>query len=103
MAPTIWIHQTRNRPGWYELPPHEQDRLRAQWDEADAVQKGAILVGRYTIRGQSDYSTLEVWELPSPEAAYDFWDNRVRAGYTVWNISANLVGRDVHAAARIAS
>lgn len=92
MSGTVWIHQSRPRTPWYELNAAEQQTLRRSWDEVDARQSDARSLGRYAVRGQSDYSVLEVWEFACPDDAFTFWEARVRADYAVWHTSSNLLG-----------
>lgn len=91
---SLWIHQSRPRPSWYELDRSSQAELRARWGELDteAVAGGAERVGEYTIRGQSDYATLEVWKFASPEESFAFWSDRVAAEYSTWFTSSNQLG-----------
>lgn len=91
---TIWIHQTRPRTTWYELDRAVRAEKRARWAELDraACAQGAERVGEYSIRGHSDYSTLEVWKFASPEDSLHFWNERVAADYSIWFTSANQLG-----------
>ena len=90
----IWIHQARPRTSWYSLEQARKVELRATWLtlDAEAAAMGAARVGDYTIRGQSDYSTLEVWQFADPECVYDFWAKRVQADYAVWFAFSNQLG-----------
>lgn len=90
----IWIHQARARTSWYSLEETRKVELRATWSRLDALAaaKGATRVGDYTIRGQSDFSTLEVWQFADPESVYDFWAKRVQADYAVWFAFSNQLG-----------
>jgi len=94
MTETIWIHQARPRTSWYALSPAEKHDLRTQWKALDeaASATGAEKLGEYSIRGQSDYSTVELWRFTGPEKAFEFWDDRVRADYAVWFAFSNQLG-----------
>lgn len=94
MTSTIWIHQARPRPAWYGLDAAHKDELRNAWRALDAaaVDGGAERVGGYSIRGQSDFSTLEVWRFAGPEEAFEFWARRVEADYAVWFAFSNQLG-----------
>jgi hypothetical protein len=97
MTTTIWIHQARPRTAWYELGDEKKRELRDRWNSLDtaAVESGAEHVGTYSVRGQSDYSTVEVWRFESPERVFDFWNARVAADYAVWFAFSNQVGSSV--------
>lgn len=94
MTGTIWIHQARPRPSWYELDRGRQAELHTEWAHLDrhATANGAVWLGSYSIRGQSDYSTLELWRFKTPEEAFNFWTTRVTAGYSTWFAFSNQIG-----------
>jgi hypothetical protein len=94
MTSTLWAHQARPRTSWYGLDPVEQKVLLDRWDalNEEAVAAGAERVGTYAIRGQSDFSTLDVWIFPSPDDVFRFWEARVLADYVVWFAFSNQVG-----------
>jgi hypothetical protein len=94
MTDTLWVHQARPRTPWYGLQPEQKTKLLAQWSDLDAASEsaGAKLVGKYSIRGQSDFSTIEIWRFDSPEEAFTFWSDRVAADYAVWFAFSNQVG-----------
>jgi hypothetical protein len=94
MTATVWIHQARPRTSWYALDEGRRAELRSAWAALDqeVIAQGAERVGAYTIRGQSDFSALEVWRFAGPEAVYDFWAKRVQADYAVWFAFSNQVG-----------
>jgi hypothetical protein len=94
MTDWIWIHYARARPHWYELPETERDAKRATWQ---AVSKGSqagggIFHGRYHVRGQSDFATVETWNFVSADAAFDHWSRLTGAGYAEWFVSTNNIG-----------
>ena len=90
----IWIHYARPRSRWYGLDKAEQDRLRQQWNAVDAASaaEGGRPQGTFQVRGQSDYSTVELWRFPSYDAAYAHWAAKLAAGYVQWFAFANNVG-----------
>lgn len=94
MAETIWIHFALPRSAWYEQPEADRQELERQWEElrAHSLSQGATSDGRYHIRGQSDFSTVEVWRFPDSEAVFDHWQRLTAAGYTRWFRSANSFG-----------
>lgn len=94
MSQTVWIHQARPRSAWYALDEAQRQERLDVWSALDcaAVERGAQRIGAYSIRGQSDYSTLELWHFDSPEATFDFWAARVGADYAVWFAFANQLG-----------
>jgi hypothetical protein len=69
--------------------------LQKRWDAVDdkAIEAGAENIGTYFVRGQSDYSTTQVWLFPSYESAYAHWTAKVAAGYAEWFDFSNNVGR----------
>ena len=92
---TVWIHYARPRPAWYGLSEEERLELRRRWDEiaAGAMADSAIRVGRYHIRGQHDFETVEIWQFASAEAAFDHWAELSSLAYGEWMASSNNVGR----------
>lgn len=97
MNTTIWIHYARPRSSWYELPEDTRTELEQRWAgvDAEAVEAGAQSLGSYFVRGQSDYSTVDVWSFDGYEAAYTHWTARVAAGYAEWFEFSNNVGNRV--------
>lgn len=92
MSDVIWIHKFRARSEWYGLDERQRSELAATWHAADQASTGAELVGRYSVRGQSDFSEVEIWSFATVEDVFDFWENRVSAGYTTWFTFENLFG-----------
>ena len=101
MNDTLWIHHARPRSTWYRLPEDERHALLARWAaiDAQATDDGAVRVGSYAVRGQSDFATVEIWQFPTPEDIHGFWEQRVSADYAVWFAFANQVGVAVPAVA----
>ncbi|MBB4683164.1 hypothetical protein [Amycolatopsis jiangsuensis] len=94
MNDVIWIHKSRARHAWYGLDERQRAEFAETWHAADrrGAGAGAELIGRYSVRGQSDFSTVEVWSFASVEDVFAFWENRVSAGYTRWFAFENLFG-----------
>lgn len=94
MSEVVWIHYSRPRPGWYELDEPARDGANADFAAVrDASEgHGGTQVGSYFVRGQSDYSSVEVWTFPDVDAAFDHWRRLVDAGYAKWFDAANSVG-----------
>ncbi len=103
MKKVLWIHQTRPRSAWYGLDPQQKSAFLSKWRELDAaaIASGARRDGEYSIRGQSDYSTVEIWHFDSPERAFDFWDARVQSDYAVWFAFSNQLGVALSAAGAV--
>lgn len=94
MGDCVWIHYSRPRPPWYELPEAERAALRQAWNEIAShseASRGQRL-GRWHVRGQSDYSTVEIWRFAEVEQAFDHWARLTAAGYRDWFAFANNVG-----------
>ena len=94
MTAVVWIHQARPRTSWYTVAEDEKAALRRRWRASDdeAVAAGSERIGTYSVRGQSDYSTVELWRFAGPELAFDFWERRVREDYAVWFAFSNQLG-----------
>ncbi len=97
MADVLWIHYALPRTSWYELPRDRQEELRERWAgvRAASLEAGARTEGAFNVRGQGDFSTVEVWRFPTVEAAYGYWEALTAAGYGRWFESANNVGTKV--------
>jgi hypothetical protein len=91
---TLWIHYARPRSSWYELDASTRAAYVDRWKAIDVAAEatGATSLGAHTVRGQSDYSTVEVWKFPTYDAAYDFWSEKVTAEYGRWFVFSNSVG-----------
>lgn len=65
-----------------------------RWDELDAfaLGDGGEFFGRYSIRGQSDFSTLEIWKFASASRAHEFWERRVEGSYSRFFAFSNQLG-----------
>ncbi|MCB8877725.1 hypothetical protein [Acidisoma silvae] len=90
----LWLHYTRPRPHWYLVPAEKQGELQAAWAAiAQAAQgKGALYQGRYHIRGQHDFETVDVWTFASSQAAFDYWNTLVSAKYSEFFAFSNNIG-----------
>jgi hypothetical protein len=60
-----------------------------------SLAAGASTEGIFNVRGQSDFSTAEVWIFPTVDAAYAHWEQLTAAGYSQWFESANNIGTKV--------
>lgn len=91
---TIWIHHARPRSSWYDLDADTRAAYVDRWRAIDASAEaaGATSSGTHTVRGQSAYSTVEVWNFENYDAAYDYWGEKVAAEYGRWFVFANSVG-----------
>lgn len=96
MNPILWLHHSRPRSRWYDLPAPERERLLGQWSDVDEASRGAGAehVGDYRVRGQSDWSAVSVWRFPDVDAVLEHWQARVQAGYSTWFAFANSMGAD---------
>ena len=94
MGDCVWIHYSRPRPPWYELPEAERAALRQAWNEiaSRSQASGGQRLGRWHVRGQGDYSTVEIWRFAGVEQAFDHWARLTAAGYGDWSAFANSVG-----------
>ena len=92
---TVWIHYARPRPAWYGLDEAARLELRRRWDDvvAGAMAECAARVGRYHVRGQHDFETVEIWQFASAEAAFDHWGRLSALGYGDWMTFSNNIGR----------
>ncbi|KRB30934.1 hypothetical protein ASD99_21190 [Mesorhizobium sp. Root695] len=91
---SIWIHYARPRPHWYKLTADEKRAQATAWQAiaAQSARTGAETLGRYHIRGQHDFQTVEIWRFPSPEAAFDHWSRLTAAHYNEWYAFSNNIG-----------
>jgi hypothetical protein len=94
MPDVAWIHYSRPRTAWYGLDEGTQAEHRRRFDSARATssERGGRPHGTFFVRGQSDYSRVEIWTFPDVDAAFDHWSRLVDAGYARWFESANNVG-----------
>lgn len=90
----LWLHYARPRPHWYLVPEQEKAVLVENWAAVAArVQaQGAVRQGRYHIRGQHDFETVEVWTFLSSQAAFDYWNALVSAKYVEFFAFSNNIG-----------
>ncbi|HEX6444108.1 MAG TPA: hypothetical protein VF053_03395 [Streptosporangiales bacterium] len=94
MPDVAWIHYSRPRTAWYRLDESAQKEHRERFDAARAASRasGGRAHGTFFVRGQSDYSRVEIWTFPDADAAFGHWSRLVDAGYARWFESANSVG-----------
>jgi hypothetical protein len=90
----VWIHYARPRPHWYERSAAERQSLLDRWAAVAQVSReaGGEPLGRYHVRGQSDFETVEIWRFATAEAAFDHWSHLTAAGYNEWFAFANNIG-----------
>lgn len=95
MAEIVWIHYSRPRPAWYELSDTQRRAENSTFAAVRGVseERGGGRLGSYFVRGQSDYSSVEVWTFPDVDAAFDHWRRLVDAGYATWFEASNNVGQ----------
>jgi|SRR5271157_1804105 len=91
---TIWIHYARPRPHWYGLEEAEQAARQVEWRAVaeHSIAAGALCLGRYHIRGQQDFETVEIWRFLDAEAAFAHWSALTQLGYGEFNSFANNIG-----------
>lgn len=94
MSACIWIHYARPRPHWYGLDAETQAAHEKSWSEAAAksVADGGSRVGRFHVRGQQDFETVEIWRFADAETAFDHWARLTAAAYGEFNAFANNIG-----------
>lgn len=92
----LWMHYARPRPHWYTLDETRQKDLNVTWHEirSHAKQQGAVFLGRFHIRGQHDFETVDIWRFPSSQHTYDHWQALVNAGYSEYFAFSNSLGLD---------
>ncbi|NDZ82966.1 hypothetical protein G3I19_31470 [Streptomyces sp. SID10853] len=94
MNDVVWLHHSLPRTSWYDLPPGRRARHERDFQEQRTASErhGGSMNGRFHVRGQSDYSHVEIWSFPSAEHAFDHWSRLVAAGYTACFEFSNQVG-----------
>jgi hypothetical protein len=94
MSECIWIHYARPRPHWYGLDAATQAAHEKTWATATeaSLAAGGSRLGRYHIRGQQDFETVEIWKFPSAEGAFEHWAALTAAAYGELNAFANNIG-----------
>jgi len=99
MSACVWIHYARPRPHWYGLDEATRSAKQARWQAvADAsAQAGGTFLGRYHVRGQHDFETVELWCFATPDAAFRHWAALTEAGYGECHAFANNIGLAVEA------
>lgn len=93
-ADYIWIHFSRPRPPWYALSGEERGSLTGTWSKIGTTFEaaGAERLGRYRVRGQSDFSTVDAWRFTDPDQCFAYWSELTAAGYSEWFTSSNAFG-----------
>jgi hypothetical protein len=94
MPDCIWIHYSRPRPHWYALDAAAQAQHSRRWRTCaqTSLTAGGQRVGRFHIRGQQDFETVEIWRFPDAEAAFRHWAALTAEGYGEYNAFANNIG-----------
>ena len=94
MSDCIWIHYARPRPHWYALDEAARRDKLASWAavRANSGRSGGTFLGRYHVRGQHDFETVEIWRFPTAEAAFQHWSDLTAAAYGEFNAFANNIG-----------
>ncbi|SFO68886.1 hypothetical protein SAMN04488056_1118 [Cohaesibacter marisflavi] len=101
-ADCAWLHYARPRPHWYLTAQADKDALCVSWNSIRkaATEKGAVSQGRFHIRGQHDFETVEIWRFPSSQAAYDHWQALVEARYSEFFAFSNNIGLEMEDAVK---
>ena len=99
MSDCIWIHYARPRPHWYGLDEGAKHEKLGAWKAvaAGSSREGGLCVGRYHVRGQHDFETVEIWRFRDAEAAFRHWSGLTAAGYGEFNAFANNIGLEAEA------
>jgi hypothetical protein len=94
LTETAWIHYARPRPHWYQASEEERSSLLRRWGEiaSEAREDGARALGRFHVRGQHDFETVEIWTFPSAQRVFDYWVRLTAAGYGEWIGFSNTIG-----------
>ena len=94
MSDCVWIHYSRARPQWYDLPEADRAALRLTWKQiaSRSQANGGERLGRWHVRGQGDFSTVEIWRFAEVEQAFDHWTRLTAARYNEWFAFGNSVG-----------
>lgn len=94
MIDHLWLHLSRPRPNWYEADDATRAELEAIWTNvaATSIMQGAQRLGAWSVRGQHDYSMVEVWLFKEPDDIVNHWSQLVEAGYPEWFSTSNTLG-----------
>lgn len=97
MTSSIWIHYSRPRPHWYLLSDAEKAAHELNWSAVRRAAKvlGGTTQGRFHIRGQHDFQTVEVWSFPQTTAAFDHWSRLCAARYNEYFAFSNSIGLEL--------
>jgi len=99
MPQAVWIHYARPRSHWYDIEAAQKSQLRADWQtlKSQAMESGAAFNGRFHIRGQHDYETVEIWQFSTTTAAFDFWNGLCSKRYNEFFAFSNAIGLEEEA------
>jgi hypothetical protein len=91
---TAWVHQSRPRPHWYALDQGARASLRAAWLVClcASVKEGAVCLGRYSVRGQSDFERMELWRFEDVSGIERHWNRLKEAHYCDYMDTSNTLG-----------
>jgi|TARA_A100001391_G_scaffold205447_1_gene206388 hypothetical protein len=94
MPHAVWIHYARPRSHWYEISDTEKEQFRADWqaERSQAKEAGAAFDGRFHIRGQHDFETVEIWRFDTTVSAFDFWNGLCAKRYNEFFAFSNAIG-----------
>lgn len=97
----LWLHYARPRPHWYTQDEAARSELAAAWQalREAAVSDGAVYLGRYHIRGQHDFETVETWRFAGSAGAFAHWQRLVDARYSEFFAFSNNIGLECSDAA----
>ncbi len=95
MGDCIWIHYARPRPHWYGLDESVKREKLAAWKAVhdSSARNGGVCHGRFHVRGQHDFETVETWRFADAEAAFRHWAALSAAGYGVCHAFGNHLRR----------
>lgn len=99
MTDIVWIHFALPRTSWYALDTTSRDALNADWESVRtrSRESGASGGQKYHVRGQGDYSTVEVWHFPDVNMVYEHWRALTAKSYLEWFTASNSFGPPVEA------
>lgn len=94
MTDHLWLHLSRPRPTWYEADEAARGELERTWTDvaADSISRGAQRLGSWSVRGQHDYSMVEVWLFKELSEIVTHWDRLVATEYPEWFSTSNTLG-----------
>jgi hypothetical protein len=99
MTDIVWIHFALPRTAWYALDEADRNSLEQRWASVGDRfrESGASGGAKYHVRGQGDFSTVEVWHFPDVDAAFRYWSELTASSYLEWFSASNSFGPPVEA------